>query len=310
MLAIVSDVDKPYIEFSLAIKYTNPKGIPIPEIAESLLALENIVKFYPNLLNNVLKHKKIKGLKFDYVSVKLQKLESGSLIEDIIVRLFFKDKENLNRFLDKIRNKYHLEIMSEKAFAAIFLLILASWLLNSCANQPESAVSINITNSGYLNVSSNALGVSNDELLSLMQKSIHETKSRQKIKIGNSAIKFLGPIKRSAGNIIVDQDDNLSVFGSDIESLPKTAKELPTTITRTYENVSIYVRALDRDDPKKGWSIIVPDVSNKRVKVIINPQINLNELASREAFIGTVIAEFDKKENKEVLRNYILRSIR
>ena len=79
----------PYIEYRLSLKYTNKYGVPLPEIADGLLALQTQVDFLPYSLNRTIKCKGIRGLKIEKSIVKLTKLESGSLIEDFIVMLFF-----------------------------------------------------------------------------------------------------------------------------------------------------------------------------------------------------------------------------
>ena len=73
------------------IYYSNKEHIPLSEIADSLLALEGLIRQSPDVLENLFPGTKIYG-----VEVYLSELKSGSLYEDVLVKFVFGSQDKLD----------------------------------------------------------------------------------------------------------------------------------------------------------------------------------------------------------------------
>lgn len=304
----------PYIEYRLSLKYTNKYGVPLPEIADGLLALQTQVDFLPYSLNRTIKCKGIRGLKIEKSIVKLTKLESGSLIEDFIVMLFFKDKKNLERILGDVRDKYKLNVMTEKFIIPILIGAVAYFSLKSCSTSknPETTINIDMSNnSGIIVSGSEAYGLRPDEYKKILSETYKTISSSKKRKLENSALDIIRPIQNNVGDLEVMNNASLTIKGSDIHNLPERS-EINDSVEecQDYKNVQIFIRALDRDKADHGWSAIIPIISGARVKLVINSNTDLSDLATKESFYGDVVAVWTKKTfSKRRLKEYILISV-
>ncbi len=83
-------------EFSLDVSYkvfySTKDPVPIDEMVSALLAIERILKRAPRVFSAVT------GVPIEKTEVYVQEIVSGSLSEDIIVKLFFKDQAGLMLF--------------------------------------------------------------------------------------------------------------------------------------------------------------------------------------------------------------------
>ena len=81
------------------IYYNTEEAVPLGDIALALMALERIVTASEGAFEGVT------GVDIDRMQVLISKLESGSLIEDIVIKFFFKDQAGLDAFIAKARSK-------------------------------------------------------------------------------------------------------------------------------------------------------------------------------------------------------------
>ena len=303
----------PYVEYSLKLKYTNNNGIPVKQIAESLLALETQIEFLPFSINRIFHYKRIRNLKVEKCIVRLTRLESGSLKEDIIIRLFFKSKKNLFRIIDNIRNKYKLDIMTEKFLVPILFGLIAGHLLNSCSgkNGTDSSVNIDMSNNnGVIIAGSEMYGMGTDEFIKILKDSTENISKSKQRKLQNSALNIVRPIQNGKGNLNITESENFVFKGNDIMNLPeKTTDDLIQEDAEVLNDVEIQIRALDRDNGKQGWKAIIPTISNARVKLVLPHDINLEELANNETIKGNVIVLWSTKDGKKRPKEYAIRSI-
>ena len=47
----------------------------------------------------------------------------------------------------------------------------------------------------------------------------------------------------------------------------------PQDEARDFQNVVLHLRAIDLDNPKRGWGVIAPTIADKRVKMHLDPHI-------------------------------------
>lgn len=88
-----------YFDASHRVYYSNKEPVPIADVIESLIGLEKLMRMTPKALSA------LTGVEIQRVDVFVEQVESGSLLEEIGVRLFFKDKVDLMKFVDKVREK-------------------------------------------------------------------------------------------------------------------------------------------------------------------------------------------------------------
>jgi len=129
--------------------------------------------------------------------------------------------------------------------------------------------SVNIENNygTILNAGKN-LSISPDEL----KKTVESIPN--KIGLATNAVRIISPAKSDPNaKIIFDNTDTMTVTPEVIRDVPAVPHSDTEETEKTFTNVPIIIRALDFDSRDKGWSGIIPDISDKRIKIQLDRNI-------------------------------------
>jgi len=115
------------LEIAHRVHYSNRNEIPIADVVASLLALERVLLRAPKILGLVT------SVPIEKAEVFIEDIYTGSLTEDVILKLFFKNQDELDAFLTKIRE----ELGKKKVTRNVLLgaLILGIYILDTLAGR-------------------------------------------------------------------------------------------------------------------------------------------------------------------------------
>lgn len=253
------------------IYYSNRELIPLREIASSLLALENIIKHSPFVLEQI-----FPGVTINETQVYIEKLDVGSLYEDIIVKFLFGSQARLDQFIEGTRETLRMtKLTTNKQIlsAIIASLLLAGgsyYALKNLLAKPEDIAKIEINNNGVVNFGAELVGISEQEFKRIITNSI----KGKEAKIGKDALKVIRPAKNDPeAHIMFDGNPVLSVHPESIRAMPEVAPEEEDEEIENINNVRLQIRATDLDSLKRGWAVIIPSISNKRLKLQLAPTV-------------------------------------
>lgn len=301
-----------FVDISFNLKYETQRKFTVHEVIDALSALDPMANATSDVINKLLYVKSAKGLRLKNATIFVKKLEEGSWTEDVLIRFFFGSKEEMEKQIDRIRKNLKIDkIMNDKVVTCLIMLVALNLLFQSCSKESNNPVHIEINNSGFLSIGSEALGMQPDQLLKIVETSVKSKPKKSSKNLQNAALKLFAPIENDNGNIVLNNDEALVVNGSEIGVLPKEVKIEPDLDILEFSNIEVFIRALDRDKTESGWSAIIPSLSPKRIKLKISSKIDLKKLASKESIIGSGIAEYEKLEGgKRRYKEYILMSIK
>ncbi len=103
--------------------YSNKSDVPVSEIAGALLALETIIKQCPSVLERL-----FPGVSIQQVEVYIDRIETGSLWEDFIVKFIFGGQARLDDAVSGLRQKLGMDKLANNKqllSAVILAMILA-----------------------------------------------------------------------------------------------------------------------------------------------------------------------------------------
>ena len=94
--------------------------------------------------------------------------------------------------------------------------------------------------------------------------------------------------------------DNASVtIPSDLISKTPTEVSFEAdTYTRDHYDVDLEIRALDLDNPTKGWAAVIPGLVDRRVKLVLAPGIKPEDLSHKFAFRADVTITYKLTSSK------------
>jgi hypothetical protein len=278
------------------IYYSNKEHLPLGEVAKSLLALEKAISMVPQALENM-----YGDVVAQDIEVYLEELHEGSLSERLryYIRLAIQkqveDESGLSLGnIDGIPNERQEKI--------------AAWLIVACllvalkygANQvwpdtpkPNIEHQINVT----LNAGRDITGLEPAQLANAIESSIKDNPDAVK-----GALAFVKPAKKDAfASIAIDGEQVLT---------PQTLAELPAATIESeqveksleFEDVEIRIRATDRDSGKRGWAATIPEFMDRRIRVHVSPNIDLNFLAQHDQVVGNVSVFYSLDERGNIIK--------
>lgn len=251
--------------------YSTTNPVPVGDIASSLLALEKIIAASQGAFEGVT------AVEIDKIELLIAKLESGSLVEDFVIKFFFKDQAGLDAFVQKVRSKTLENGMVGKSLVVgtVLAAVLGTGAYYA-ASQAKTAGQTTITanNNLIINIGAGEVGISPETFRSIVESAIKDKKS-----LAENSVQFFKPA-RADKNASITFDDNDAVrFAPDvIAATPRTVKIEKPDYSKDYSDVDLQIRATDLDHHKTGWAGVIPDLIDRRIPLKIAENIKPSDL--------------------------------
>jgi len=244
------------------VKYTNKEPVPIVEIVNSLQAYEKLLKRTGPFIE-----KSFEGSKVTDIQVYVSNLESGSLKESFLIKVFFENEEDYEQFKDVT-----LKLMTSKALTTVVSVGVGACLAYGVMNVlPGNKAPIHIeAYNGAIVQLGGTMNLSKDGIDSIL------TKVTDKKTLGKEAIDALSPSFEDKDAIIeVTDHPELNIVRGFIDESPAEYKPpQPSEIIKMFSDVEVEIYASDRDNNDKAWAGIVPGIAPHRVKFILDESID------------------------------------
>lgn len=280
------------------IYYSNKNLVPIKDVAESLLALEAIIRQSPDLLEAI-----FPGTEISFVEIYINELKSDSLWEDVVVKFIFKDQKNLDGFIANIRERVGMDnLMNNQHLLSIITitLILTSvfyFLNKDQAALPEQKTTIEANNNTIIQIGAGMVDLSAQDFKAIIDGAIKDKNS-----LARNAAKFVAPAKRDPNaTITFNNNDEIRISNDAIRAIPRFIQEPEEEVyIEDFKNIELEIRATDLDSIKRGWAVVIPELHKRRVRLQLDPGIDPEILIGKKNVIAdvTVIFSHDNERNR------------
>lgn len=296
--------------FTHAITYDFDDQATIPEIAASLLANERFIKDAFAILEAC--HP---GLEVSHLKVRLSEVSQRSPLKEIItaavVIAFQEDlEEEVPAFIEALSG-FHIPDKYDSMITVVVVAV-SLWGLLTLIERVMKKKSAPATEQAYTNVTNVAgdlIQVDGETIRNAIAERLSGKRQKSTIK---GARDLLLPAKRHKARSIKT--------GADVEIGPDVLAEVPSEVDEqvfepTMEeydlpNVTVSLRAHDLDRAKAGWAGVISAVSEKRVKIQIEPSIPSEQLFTKaevEANVRVYTMENDDGDMEPYL--YVIQEI-
>jgi hypothetical protein len=297
MATIVHAEGRLAIDVKHQIKFNTKHAVPVADLIKSLSALDNIINNMPNALA------KLMDADVDGIELYFEKLESGSIVEDIIISVFFKNKENY----DKAQKWIGENVTGRSILIGAVLggLVTYGVILATGANKSPNT-SITANNNTIINIGAGEVKLTPEALQAIIESSVKDKKD-----LAKNAVNFLSPAKgEKNSSVSLDSEGIVNIDSASIEETPIKYETPKQTQTEDLKNVTINLRALDLDSKKSGWAGAIAD-KTERLKIELDPHVSEDEIRGRTQFKAdvTLIFRFDQQANKMVANKIFIRKI-
>ncbi|MBN8283398.1 hypothetical protein [Zoogloea sp.] len=282
--------------------YSNREPVPIREIVDSLLGLEQVIRMSPRVLHG------LTGVEIDRVEIFVEHLETGSLMETVLIKLFFKSEDDLNAFLDKVRGKLE-KPMARNILIGSVLTALVGYgaYLAATAQKGAATTTITANNNVIINLGAGQVDLTPEAFKAIVEAAVVDKKA-----LANSAVKVLKPARLdSQASITFDESSGL-VFPPDVvKATPKTVEIEVQQKVEHMLDVDLEIRATNLDSARSGWAALLPGKIDRRIKLELADGVSPIDVAGKlkvRADISIYYA-LDKDGVKLIPHHIMLRSV-
>lgn len=280
------------------IYYSNKELVPIKDVAESLLALEAIIRQSPDVLEAM-----FPGTKIQSVEIYINELKSDSIWEDVVVKFIFGSQKKFDEFIASARERIGMDnIMNNPQLLSSIILVMilsggAYYLGKDKSATPEQKATIEANNNTIIQIGAGMVDLSSEDFKAIIDSAI-----KDKEKLAKNAIKVVNPAKRDPeANITFNDNEELRIQNESVKAMPRFVQEPEDEeYIEDYKNIELEIRAIDLDSTKRGWAVVVPYLHKRRVRLQLDPTVSPEDLLDKRKVNAnvTVIFGHDKEYNK------------
>ncbi|WP_141113224.1 hypothetical protein [Chromobacterium haemolyticum] len=285
------------LEVSHRVYYSNEGPVPIPEIASSLLALERILHRLPRVLSEVTSVP-VQGLE-----VYIEDIKAGSLLEDVALKIFFKDQQELDAFLGKIREKLGTNKVARNTLIGALILSIIGYGLYlgaTATGSSKAATTINVHNNVIINIGAEQANMAPEQLAKIIESAVTDKKANAK-----DAIEFVRPAKRDASATITVEDQALLVMPKEvIQQSPSSLEIEEHPVEQEHKDVDLNIRATNLDSQSQGWAALIPGLIDKRIKLVLADGVDPKQVAGKFRIRANVLVHSKPQGKKKEMQPY------
>lgn len=270
------------------IYFSTRNEVPIADVVASLQAFERIIKQLPQVLTG------LTGAEIDDVQVFVEELESGSLFEKYIIKLFFKDDQELDKFLASIREKLKGKPMTRNVLIGAVIAALVGYGLYVGAQvvrSPEAAKTIQANNNVIINIGAGEVDITPEQFTAIVQAAVRDKKA-----LARDSVKFMAPARTDKeSQVTFDDNDQLVLTKETVLAAPSSIDVPKDQHEEALPDVDLHIRATNLDSPTKGWAGLIPGLIDRRIPIELADGVDPKQVASRFKVRADVTVVYELK---------------
>lgn len=284
-------------ECNQTIRYNTKNPVPINQVIESLTGLNGLLKDVPRVI------KGLTGVEIEDAQFFIQRIESGSLIDEILVKLFFKNQEEFDSFMEKIRE-------NGKVRNTVVTLAIAGVIgygANSLLGN-KSTPNITATNNTIINIGAGEVKLTPEAFEAIVRSAVADKKDNAK-----NVVKFFAPSRADSQSSVFIEGVNSTMVEFPAAAIAEVPERLiieKNELTKDLAKVIVQIRAADLDSKKAGWAGRI-DGETERVKIELDPNVKEMDLFGKSHVLAdaTLIFAPRGKSNKLTPNKIYIRKI-
>jgi len=246
------DKETYFAEIPLRLYFATEEPIAIKDIATSLLALEKLTKRFPQMLEQLTK------VKIGSYELRVERLEAGSLIEDLVMKVFFDTPEKEKAFKDFLENHPMGKAVKWGVGGIATLLVISQLMLLYKHFAGEDSASIQANHNTIIQITSDQFGITPDEVAELARVATEGNRKQ----LFQAARDVLRPVEgHEDATVMAPGIGDAPIASLSSEFLSEVPYEVDLNADeRDFDvtNEVLEIRALDRDKTDSGWWGVMP----------------------------------------------------
>lgn len=230
--------DACHVDINHRIYYNTKNPIPVKEAIIALQGLQGVLIAFPEALRG------ISGVEIEGCEFLIESIEAGSLTEHILIKVLFKNKENMDAFLERIGEN---KVVKSVVISAIMggLVVYGIGLVTSKAPTPN----ITANNNTIINIGAGEVNMTPDQFTAVVRAAVGDKKAA-----AEGALRFIAPAKLDPGSGIEFGDGQVSISPQALAEAPSKIELQANERMEEFSNVELQIRAANLDSKKTGWA--------------------------------------------------------
>lgn len=268
----------------------------LQEVVDSLEGFDAIVKRFPRILSELM------DVPVSSVSVNVNKIEIGSLYDDLIVNFGFGGQEQIDLFMKEM----HEEFMSHEAvpYLVFFLLLIAGGVVLYKAVSPKDKPMdpvINSNNTTVVNIIAADVGKDPEQVKAIIERAVPHSES---IKLAKDSCRIFNAFGDSQ-SMKFRNFEKYSMPKELVKSFPGNLSVDEIEDMRDFDGVEVQIRAADMDSMKTGWAARIPAVCDGRMKVKVAGEVDASKIRMGSSVKADVTVVY-RSDNGETVPAYAM----
>lgn len=281
------------------IHYSTKNPLTILEVIDALKSLEQLLHGVPGVVTG------ITGIDIAKSEFLIENVQSGSLTETILVKLFFKDEAEFGQFLDKIRENGMLR--NTIVGAALGGLIAYGIALAVSTNKTQ-APNITANNNTIINIGAGEVKLTPEAFQAIVESAVKDKKEHAK-----AAVNFIAPAKSDPSSAVTISGHNMPEIEFTKEAIAETPEKVVIPANQKideYHAKEIIVRATNLDSKKSGWAGKIEGLTN-RVVIELDPTIDESIVFGKSKIKAdvTIISSLPKGHSEYTPTKIVIRKV-
>lgn len=279
------------------IHYNTEKPVPIKEMIIALQGLEGLLKSLPKLVSGVT------GVDIERGEYHIKSIESGSLIEDVIVAFFFKDKATMEAFVAKVGgNKTVKTVVVTAALAALVL-----YGLHMATAKPTP--NITATNNVIINIGAGEVSLTPAAFEAIVRTAVGDKKD-----VAQNALKFVSPARADPKSSVTIGDASqqlIEIPAAAVAESPRKIELGKNERIEEHRGVVLNMRATNLDSRKTGWAGKLGN-REERLPIELDPSVEESSVFGRAKLTvdaAIIFRESGKGRELKPARIYVRRVV-
>ncbi|NOT65288.1 MAG: hypothetical protein HOP06_04530 [Methylotenera sp.] len=285
------------------IKYETEEPVPLNDVIDALKSLEILLQNADNIISE------ISNVEILGHQIYVQKIETGSLVEEFVIKVIFGDQQKYDDFLRWL----HQTNMRNIILGAILggALTVGFEYLTKNNTVPQAQPTSHIENSPNAMIINFAPNTISEELKAEVNAAVKKH-IQDKNEVAKQTLNFFEPLKNDNKSYVTfgEGDEKASIPVETVRQVPK--KFIPRKNNRFEDlnGVSVKLRATDLDSKKTGWAGSIEGITD-RVRIELDPTLEPASLYGKAHIVADVTLErdFSAKKNQLIPKRIIVRSI-
>lgn len=243
------------------------------------------------------------GVDIDRIEIFVDHIESGSLLQEMLVRFFFKDEQTMMSFIDKARDKVGDGPVKWGLLGVVVGGIIYYGAQTASDSQGGDTTNITANNNVIINIGAGEVGMTPDAFTAIVRSAVGDRKE---------LVKATQKVMKPARN---DPDASITFDDSDVLVVPAAVvKEIPIDVAvgldvreENFPSAELYIRATNRDSLNSGWVVRLPQkFGHRKLKMKLDGGIDPEQIAGKDKILADVTIHYRRSESsKKYLPDFI-----